>query len=172
MIARERTSASRQSGVGLIEILVAVLVLSVGFLYTASMQVRAMRANQAAYHHSQALMLAGDMMDRMRANPAGVAAGAYDAKSTATPVAAPTCLSSGCTPNQLAAADLYDWRAKLVDVRGSAGFVPLLPPAADGTPATGSIALQAGGDYTITLAWSDFIDGSEQPRSIAVGFVP
>jgi len=169
---RERVATRRQTGVGLIEILVAVLVLSVGFLYTASMQVRAMRANQAAYHHSQALMLAGDMMDRMRANTAGVASGAYDGQSTATPVAAPTCLTTGCTPAQLAAADLYDWRSKLVDVRGNAGFVPLLPPASDGASAIGSIALQAGGDYAITLDWSEFVDGSEASRRISVRFVP
>lgn len=56
----------QQNGVGLIEVMVAVLVLSISLLAIASLQTRSLQYNQSAYWRSQANILAYDVMDRLR----------------------------------------------------------------------------------------------------------
>jgi type IV pilus assembly protein PilV len=56
----------RQSGVGLIEVLVALLILSISLLSIASLQTRSLQFNQSAYWRSQANVLAADVLDNMR----------------------------------------------------------------------------------------------------------
>lgn len=58
----------RQRGVTLIEVLVAAMVLAVGLLGLAALLGSAMQSNQHANARTQAVFLASDMMDRVRAN--------------------------------------------------------------------------------------------------------
>ena len=67
-----------QRGATLIEVLVAMLILSVGLLGLAGMQMKALQSNQSAYYRSQATVLAYDIMDRMRANRTDALNGVYD----------------------------------------------------------------------------------------------
>lgn len=67
-----------QRGVTLIEVLVSVLVLAVGLLGLAALLGNAMQSNQHAQARTQAVFLAGDMMERMRANRTNRAAYALD----------------------------------------------------------------------------------------------
>ena len=64
-------SADTQSGFSLIEVLVSILVLMVGILGVAAMQMVSFQTNQSAYARSHAIYIAQDIFDRMRANPAG-----------------------------------------------------------------------------------------------------
>lgn len=57
-----------QQGVSLIEVLITLLVLSVGLIGLAGLQMVSIQANKSAYYRSQATLLAYDMADRMRAN--------------------------------------------------------------------------------------------------------
>jgi len=68
----------RQSGFTLLEILIAIVILSVGLLGLAGLQARSLQANQSALMRSQATVLAYDILDRMRANRATARAGGYD----------------------------------------------------------------------------------------------
>ena len=72
-----RTSYSRaaQRGLTLIEVMVAVLVMSIGLLGMASLQLNALRGNTGAFWRSQATWFAYDMSDRLRSNQPGVASG-------------------------------------------------------------------------------------------------
>lgn len=72
----------RQSGVGLIEILIAVLVLSIGFLGMAALQAKALSNNNSSMMRTQASMAAYSMFDAMRADKANVYAGNYDSVLT------------------------------------------------------------------------------------------
>ncbi len=157
-------------GVGLIEVLVAVIVVSIGFLAAASLQIQGMRSNLDSKQRAQALLLVGEMMDRMRNNPAGVAAGSYDDKGTGA-LTAPACRATGCGPSDLAALDLYEWSAKLRPLDGDAGFVPVLP-GAGADYAEGSISDPVGGVYTITLAWQGFVDGESSDQTLSLSFQP
>jgi type IV pilus assembly protein PilV len=59
---------SHQRGVGLIEVMVALLVLSISLLAIASLQTRSLQYNQSAYWRSQANIFAYDIIDRIRLN--------------------------------------------------------------------------------------------------------
>lgn len=65
-------------GFSLIEVLVAVLVLSIGLLGLAALQATSLKSNDGAYLRTQATILSYDLFDRMRANRAAAWAGDYD----------------------------------------------------------------------------------------------
>ena len=64
---------TRQAGIGLIEILVTVLILGIGILGVASTQVVSLQMNTQSQSRSQAVLLAEDLLDRIRANPDNIA---------------------------------------------------------------------------------------------------
>lgn len=78
MNGRLRTSLNQQHGVTLIEVLVTVLVLGIGLLGLASLQVTALKSNYSAQARSQASMLAQDIIERMRVNRDDALDGDYD----------------------------------------------------------------------------------------------
>ncbi len=75
---------NRDAGFSLIEVLVAVLVLSLGLLGVAALQTNALKSNQSAFQRSQATMLSYFMMDAMRANRSVAMIGSYDLGKTCT----------------------------------------------------------------------------------------
>jgi type IV pilus assembly protein PilV len=77
---RRRTpkSAATVRGVGLIEVLVAVLVLAIGLLGVAAMQATALRNSQSSLERSQGVMHVYTILDAMRANPDAARSGAYN----------------------------------------------------------------------------------------------
>ena len=108
-MTRIHHSQSRwQNGFSLLEILVAMVVLSIGLLGLAGLQAVSLNNNQIAYYRSIASQQAYDMADRMRANLAGVTTGRYNSL-TATLPSNPSCISAGCTVNQMATTDHFQW---------------------------------------------------------------
>ena len=71
-------TATSQRGVGLIEVLVAVLILALGLLGMAGLQSTSLRANQSSYARSQAVMFSYYMLDAMRADPTAARSGNYN----------------------------------------------------------------------------------------------
>ena len=65
----------RQKGMTLIEVLVSVLILAIGILGAAAIQLNALKYTDSSAMTSQASFIAYDMMDRIRANVDGNAAG-------------------------------------------------------------------------------------------------
>lgn len=72
-VARCRGTTRRQQGFSLIEVLVAMLVLGVAVLAFAGLQVRALQGTGTAHTRSQAMTLAAEFVERVRANPDGLA---------------------------------------------------------------------------------------------------
>ena len=79
---RAPRSAAAVRGVGLIEVLVAVLVLAIGLLGVAAMQATALRNSQSSLERSQGVMHVYTILDAMRANPNAARAGAYNMAMT------------------------------------------------------------------------------------------
>jgi len=95
---------SKSSGFTLLEVMVAVFVLSVGLLGLAHLQITALKTNQSADLRTQASLYASDILNRMRANRVASQTGAYNiAAADAIPG------SGGDVANQ----DLNDWRTNL-----------------------------------------------------------
>lgn len=100
----------KQSGFTLLEVLVAMLVLSIGLLGLAGLMAASMRNNQSAYHSTQATWLAYDILDRIRANRAGALAGAYSGAAALGSSA--TCTAAAQT-GASAADDIGGWKNML-----------------------------------------------------------
>lgn len=161
-----------ERGVGLIEVLVALIVLSLGFLVSANMQSLGMRSNQEAYFQSQAQMLLNDMMDRMRNNRAGLLQGDYDGKSTGL-YTRPDCYSTGCDAANVATTDLFEWSANFHSLRNQATFIPVLPGADDGSPASATISEpDTNGVYTLSVSWQQLEKGVAATKTVSVNFLP
>lgn len=109
---------NRQRGLSLLEVLVAMLLFSVGLLGVVSLQVSQLRQVRLADQHSRAALAVSALAARMQVNPAGAQGGAYALACTATaPAAAHDCRLGPCAPPQLAAWEL-------------AGAITALQPAA------------------------------------------
>lgn len=75
----------RQSGASLIEVMVAVLILSVGLLGVAAMQATALKNGQSALERSQAVIESYAILDAIRANAESGRNGAYSRGMTCAP---------------------------------------------------------------------------------------
>lgn len=152
-------SINKSRGFTLVEVLVAVLVLAIGLLGLAGLQVTGLRNNQSAYYRSQATQLAYDMADRMRANPAGTKNGAYNNPAAAQTAA---CLTiAGCPAAQMAGNDAFEWNAILANQLPSGTGVVCI----DGTPTpVGTAAAPAcdgvGNVYAVKVWWDDDRSGA------------
>jgi type IV pilus assembly protein PilV len=129
---------ARIRGFTLLEVLIALVVLSIGLLGIATLQGVGLRTSHGAQLASQASLLAYDMADRIRANPQSFAT--YDGFSTAD-VDCEQVLPD--TP--LAAADLAEWTCT----------VEALLPGGAGNIAGVQDVLTGVIEYTITVEWED-----------------
>ena len=147
-----------EAGFTLIEVMIAVLVLSIGLLGLAGLQVTALQNNQSSFTRSQATALAYDLADRMRANVPGVMAGFYD---PAAPAINAGCLNpGGCSVQAMARHDLAEWNAAI------ASNLPMGTGTAcvDSTPGDGASEAApecdgVGTQYTVKIWWDDNKDG-------------
>ena len=111
---------SSQRGLTLIESMVALLVISVGLLGIAALQITAMNQNTSSLNHSQAVWIAYNMSDRIRANlPEFVN---YDGIDTSTGYTG-DCESGACTTGQMLAADAADWTQLMQNLPGGRGMI-------------------------------------------------
>lgn len=151
-----------QDGFTLLEVLVAVLIFGVGLLTVASLQVVAKRANYEAVQRTAAAHLAFDLMERMRANSAGLdfytsAGGSVTlGRGSRGGEPAPDCdaPADGCTSADLAVHDLWAWEQLLdgaTEVSGGASTGGLVSPTACVTAPAGGAG--APGIYTVAIAW-------------------
>jgi len=109
----------RQSGVGLVEALVALVITSFALLGFAGLQMASLRYQKVAQFRSLASQYSADIADRMRANLVGSKAGNYasDTGSYGSNTApGKTDCTNGCSAADVAALDIYRWREALARV--------------------------------------------------------
>ncbi len=122
----------RQSGFTLLEVLVAILVLSIGLLGLAGLMASSIRNNHSAQQRTQATWLAYDVIDRMRVNrPAAIASSNnYD-----------VALGAASGSAGLAGVDITGWKATLANAL----------PAGDGSVDVDSVTREV----TVVIQWND-----------------
>ncbi|WP_077483932.1 type IV pilus modification protein PilV [Rhodanobacter sp. C06] len=132
--------ARQQGGVGLIEVLIAVLVLSVGFLGIAALQAHSLSINNGAMSRSMATVASYSILDAMRADIASAEGTAYNqtVKANACPAAS----------TSLASVQLNLWCSQLASTLGAAAST------------TGTITCGNTGVCTIAITFDDSKSGT------------
>ena len=110
----------KQQGLSLIESMVALLVISVGLLGIAALQVTSMKQNNSALHHSQAVWVGYNMADRIRANFTQF--DSYDGTNTSNDYNQ-ECINQACTAAQLVVADQAEWATAIQTLPGGLGMI-------------------------------------------------
>ena len=149
---------NRQSGFTLIEVLVALLIIVLGLLGLAGMQVRMQQAEFESYQRTQALILLYDMVDRINTHRVTAPCFAFTS-GTGTPYlgvsgnASPSCGVSSAANNTAAVDAMNEWSSLLQGsaASGNAGAM---------VGARGCVSLN-GGVYTVAVAWQGTVDTSE-----------
>jgi type IV pilus assembly protein PilV len=142
-----------QRGVSLIEVLVAILVMSLGILAMVAMQVNATKFTKTSEIRTMGALLVGDLADRMRANRDGFNTGAYAYKvaypnsgSPTLPDVTDTCNkpepATACSASEMAAKDKADW------------FATVNSSLPGGTAWIGDVDANTGG-IDIWLVWNE-----------------
>lgn len=107
-------------GVALIEVLVSIVIASIGLLALAGVNASSIRYTKMSQYRGTATLLANDIGERIRANKAGFLSynfeTDFDGQAT-LPATATACDSYliTCTAAQLAAYDLQTWQARVRD---------------------------------------------------------
>ncbi len=148
---------ARQTGFTLVEVLVALVVMSVGMLGIAALYLEGIRAGRTSLYRTAAVNLASDMADRIRANRnAGVAYAGTGPGADGDCVNGP----NDCTPQELADDDWLDWSTQLDNQ---------LPEGAGGEVAVaGPVPLT----YTITVAWPEIGQPVDEPATYSLTVQP
>lgn len=163
-------SSRRSRGFSLIELLVAVVIMAIGILGVAGLQVVSLQQNRSALYRSEAVQLANDLIDRIRVNPTIT----YSSLIDAAPTSVTDCVVSACTPSDMAAYDITQWKCSINsdDVDGNEyaacknlrDLNGLVNPDGKGIEGelpegAGSVILDSG-VYVITVRWVDERDGT------------
>lgn len=119
----------KQVGFSLLEVLIAVLVLSIGLLGMAGLQLNALKFNQTATVRSQATMLAYDIADRMRMNRESARSGNY------VTALADTTITGGARAD----VDLREWKTQVGQT----------------LPEGRAAVAMAGNVVTVTVEWNE-----------------
>lgn len=114
------TISSRQRGVSLVESMIALVIISVGLLGIAGLQITSMRLNNSAMHHSQAVWIGYNIADRIRANFGQFAN--YVGIDTNNDYAQ-DCRTGACTDAQIIVADAADWKVEIENLPAGRGTI-------------------------------------------------
>jgi type IV pilus assembly protein PilV len=135
---RNRCATAR--GFSLLELLVTLVVLSIGLLGLGLMQTTGLGLTKTAYARTQAMMLASDIADRIRANEAAAANYVGNSATTASTSKPPCTAGSTCLGPAVAASDMVDWSNRLLlELPGGTGQIldaNAVPAACAGNTAT------------------------------------
>jgi type IV pilus assembly protein PilV len=142
------TNPLQREGFTLLEVLIALLVLSIGLLGIGKLMMLSARANDSAYMRSQATALGYTMLDAMRANRQAAISNGYDTAVVA-PALQGCAVASPCNSGQQAQNDAFLWNQSLAtELPGGTGTVvtALAPDVL-----TGANNVTA----TVTVTWVD-----------------
>ncbi len=130
------------AGSSLIEVLISLLILSLGFLGLAALQISGLKSSHMGFVRTQAAQLAYDMGDRMRANSGAATAGTYVGYTGAQGYTggSTSCVGKAnvCTSAELVEFDKGQWKSGVTLLPGGSGDVTA-----------------SGNNFTITVCWDE-----------------
>lgn len=135
-----------QRGFTLLEVLVALIVLSIGLLGLSGLQTTSLRSSHSASLRTHATILSADILDRIRANRVAALGASKSYDIAFADVANPAACATDCTAQQIADRDLYEWQF----------YVKRLPAG------EGSVEVDDDGTVTVQIQWADSRDSSNK----------
>ena len=134
-------------GFTLLEVLIAVLVVSLGLLGMVSLHVTTHLYNQSSLHRGQSAMLAREIVERMRVNVVDVVAGNYDGTYNSYSTSGTDCYKDAeetvdCGVADIRSHDLAVWSNR----------VAAMLPGGSGVIATDTSVDPV--EVTVTLSWA------------------
>lgn len=148
-------SPGKQTGFSLVEVLIALVIMSVGMLGIAGLYVHSMQAGRTSMLRHHAVTLAGDVADRIRANPrAGIA---YEG-----PGLNGSCVSGvvSCDDVAMAGHDILLWQQQATDTLPD-GAVDITFDDSGNPP-----------DYIINVTWSEPGSTTQPAYTITIPVLP
>jgi type IV pilus assembly protein PilV len=135
------STSDRQRGFSLVEVLITLVIMSVGMLGIAGLYVQSMQAGRTSMFRHHAVTLAGDVADRIRANPTA------DIAYAAAVGVDNGCVLGGvdCSPTQMAANDILLWKDQAADTLPGGDVLIVHTAEAGLVPTT----------YQITVSWTE-----------------
>jgi type IV pilus assembly protein PilV len=180
-LLKQSMSPRSNAGFTLMEVLVTVVILSIGLLGVAGLQLNSLRGNQNALEGSVAVTLAAEAADRIRANLPGVRnvntgeadQDAYDFLDSAG--ADPGCISTTCSVDKIAQTDAYEWFTRLEALLpGGEGVI-----CRDSTPNDGTSKAAHGCDmdpatetFAIKIWWDHDRDATTPLLAYRMSLIP
>ncbi len=143
----------------MIEILVTIIILAIGFLGLASVQLLGAKNIAASNYRTLATIYAYDFAERMRSNPGGISADAYK-NITWSNLSNPEC-DGGCSYSEMANRDAYEW-SQIIKGSVTEGGLP---------SGSGSVAYdEVSGSYIISVSWSEVVRNAETAANLPQTF--
>ena len=148
----------KNSGFSLIEILITLVIMSVGMMGLAGLKMVAIKGTNESHFRHEASLLMMDLADRMRANEAGVDNGDYQLNSALDLSTEPSqdCSSAQCTATELATYDKYQIALRMSQTIPGSELLITCPSNACNTVADVKVV------HTIKIKWKERKDKSEQ----------
>ena len=153
---------TKQKGFSLLEVLIATVIMAVGILGVAGLQVVSLQQNRSSLLRAEALLIGGDIIDRMRANPDQSYATVNFTDAPAS--SARNCVALTCTPAQMAGYDVAQWKCLInpldedsdpYSICQAFGISGATLPGGEGE------ITEALGAYTVKVRWIDASDGTK-----------
>lgn len=173
-MGRQHFSLLRQGGMGMIEVLLSIVIIAIGVLGLAGIQAATIKHTNTSYARDQAMRLAYDLADRMRAYTGNATDGAVfstvNGTNLLTPAITATCYqAAGCTRAQMVQSELAAWLADVrrllprgealvcLDDNNTDEGATLVANASDGATYAGSNhrCTNTGSTYVIKIWWAD-----------------
>ena len=127
---------NKQSGMGMIEALITLLIISIGLLGITALQITSLQQSSSANWHSQAVWYNYEMTDRINANRSAFAT--YAGIDTNDDFDQ-DCQANTCTSDQMVTADAEEWKTLVGRLPQGRGFVSQPSP----------------GVLTVSVMWDD-----------------
>lgn len=163
----------KNRGFSLIEVLVSVVVMSVGILGVTGLQMISLQQNRSSLLRAEATQLANDILDRMRANPTQNYAGVA---FTDGPPSSSNCVASSCTPPNMKDFDVAQWKCSINSSSAGAQITACASLGVTGTLPEGegaivddsddSLCAVAADEVCVVVRWTDDADGTKSAVAV------
>lgn len=154
---RSRLILNNNHGFTLIEVLVSLIIIAVGLLGLAAMQIHSMQGNNGSVLRTQANLIANDIATRMRVNKTAMDNNIYAladytvACASQTP---PDCTTASCTSSEIAQLDIADF---ICDSENNLPNVSSTTISCVDNNPDDANECSIGSPHTITLSWAESI---------------